>query len=256
MIKLSLQNVGLRRGERWIIHGANFTVPSGGIMALIGVNGVGKTTLLKLLAGLWQPTQGKILLNHRRLQQFHRRELATQLSFVAHNTVAPFAFTVQEAVWMGRYPYQNFWQLPNERDHQAVEIAMQQTDIIELRARDLTTLSNGERQRVWIARSLATEAQVILLDEPTANLDIAHSLEIMQLCQTLATQGKTIIFSTHDLNLAAQYSQTLCVLQPGKIAALGAPDAVLSDELLRQVFDVQVERLSTRDEKTVLWFGR
>lgn len=256
MIKLSLQNVGLKRGERWIIRGANFTVPSGKIMALIGVNGVGKTTLLKLLAGLWQPTLGKIFLNHRMLQQFSRRELATQLSFVAHNMVAPFTFTVQEAVWMGRYPYQNLWQIPTERDSQAVEIALQQTDIIGLRDRDLITLSNGERQRVWIARSLATEAQVILLDEPTANLDIAHSLEIMQLCQTLAIQGKTIIFSTHDLNLAAQYSQTLCVLQPGKIAALGTPDEVLSDELLRQVFDVQVERLSTRDEKTVLWFGK
>jgi iron complex transport system ATP-binding protein len=254
MTKLSIQNVGLRRGERWIIHGANFTVASGKIMAFIGVNGVGKTTLLKLLAGLWQPSQGKILLNQRTLQQFSRRELATQLSFVPHNSVAPFAFTVQEAVWMGRYPYQNRWQSSSEQDYHAVQTAMQQTDILELKDRDLLTLSNGERQRVWLARSLATEAQVILLDEPTANLDIAHSLEIMQLCQMLAEQGKTIIFSTHDLNLAAQYSQIICVLQPGKIAALGAPLEVLNDELLRQVFNIQVERFSTQNQKTVLSF--
>ena len=256
MSELTVQNVSFRRADRWIIQRANFTVPSGEIVALIGINGVGKTTLLKLLAGLWQPTHGNIWLKQRLLQHFPRRELATHLSFVAHNTTVPFTFTVQEAVWMGRYPYQIKWQAATERDKHAVLVAMQQTDIIHLKSRDLTTLSNGERQRVWIARSLATEADIILLDEPTANLDIAHSLEIMQLCQNLAQQGKTVVFSTHDLNLAAQYSQTLCVLQQGEVVAIGAPNTVLTDELLRQVFDVQVERLLASSGKEVLWFGQ
>ena len=256
MIELTAQDVSFRRANHWIIQQANFTVPSAAITALLGINGVGKTTLLKLLAGLWQPTYGKIWLNQQSLSTFSPRTLATHLSFVAHNVPAPFAFTVQEAVWMGRYPYQSKWQAATEQDRQAVFTAMQQTDILHLKSRDLTTLSNGERQRVWIARSLATEADMILLDEPTANLDIAHSLEIMQLCQNLVQQGKTVVFSTHDLNLAAHYSQNLYVLQRGKVVAMGAPNAVLTDALLRQVFDVKVERLVTSSGKEILWFGR
>jgi iron complex transport system ATP-binding protein len=256
MTELTVQNVSFQRREQQIIRQANFTLPSGELVALIGVNGVGKTTLLKLLAGLWQPTHGQILLNQQLLQKFTRRALATHISFVAHNIPSALAFTVAEAVWMGRYPYLERWQAATECDRHAVDAAMQHTDILHLRGRDLTTLSNGERQRVWIARSLATEADMLLLDEPTANLDIAHSLEIMQLCQTLVTQGKTVVFSTHDLNLAAQYAQTLCVLQQGAVVAMGAPSKVLTDALLRQVFNVQVEYLATAAGKTVLWFGR
>jgi len=251
---LALHKAGIEIDNRWLMQDASLTLLSGQLTAFIGQNGAGKTTLLRLLAGLWQPTVGLVTLNWRELQQFHRRELAQHLAFVPQNSQIDFAFTVKAIITMGRNPHLGRFQHETEYDHLCVEQAMIKTDVAHLANRLVTELSGGEWQRVVIARSLATEANIILLDEPTASLDVGHSLEVLDLLKELADDGKTVAFSMHDINTAARYANKIVLVHQGGIVDSGKPEKVLTDEAISDVFGVSVERVAVSTGETILFF--
>lgn len=251
---LALHKVSIKIEGHWLVQDASLTLLPEQLTALIGPNGAGKTTLLRLFAGLWQPTEGTVTLNGHDLHQFPRQILAQNITFVPQNTFIDFAFTVKDIVMMGRNPYLRRFQQETEYDHYCVEQAMTKTDVIHLANRLVTELSGGERQRVLIARSLATEAKIILLDEPTASLDIAHTIEIFDLLQKLAQEGKTVALSIHDINTAVRYSHQVALIHKGNIIDIGLPAEVLTDEAIHNVFGVQIERVTVSTGETVLFF--
>ena len=226
-MKLQLRGAGVRVENRWLVRGASLVLHAGSLTAFVGPNGSGKTTLLRLLGGLWQPTEGRVLLDDDDLHLIRRRELARRISFVPQDTHLAFAFTVRDVVMMGRHPHLGRFERERDADCRACMEAMERADVAHLARRLVTELSGGERQRVIIARSLATETDAILLDEPTANLDIRHALDILDLCRTLADEGKTIGLAIHDLNLAARCANQVALVCAGRIFAAGAPDVVL-----------------------------
>jgi len=242
--QLALHQVSVAIEGRWLVQDVSLTLPPNQLTALLGPNGAGKTTLLRLLAGVWQPTTGQVTLNQRPLQQFSRLALAKQLTLVPSPSQINFAFTVQEVVMMGRHPHRNRWQPATSADHQWVALAMQRTDVSHLAHRFVTELSGGERQRVLIARSLATQAQIILLDEPTANLDIGHTLALFELLKKLACEGKTIAFATHDMSTVSRYAQQVILMHQGHLVDWGASEQVLTEERLRNVFGVEIEKVA------------
>ncbi|MFK5970472.1 MAG: ABC transporter ATP-binding protein [Candidatus Marithrix sp.] len=252
MNSLEVQQVGIKIEEHWLIRNVSLKLPKNKFTVLIGPNGAGKTTLLKLLAGLWQPTEGKVILNGNNLHQFKRIELAKQLTFVPQNSNINFAFTVKDIVMMGRNPHLRRFQPITGLEH--VKQAMKRTDISHLADRLVTTLSGGEMQRVIIARSLATQANIILLDEPTASLDISHAIEILELLQELVTEGHTIILSIHDINLAIRYADNIILINQGNIIAHGSPNQILTDDIMSNIFKVNVERIITSEGKLMFYF--
>ncbi|HVG20613.1 MAG TPA: ABC transporter ATP-binding protein [Blastocatellia bacterium] len=254
MSGMQLQAAGVEIDGRWLVEGASLDLQPGCLTVLVGLNGSGKTTLLRLLAGLWSPSKGKVVLNGREISSIPRRELARHVSYVPQDTHLGFAFTVRDVVMMGRHPHLGRFEREREQDRRSVEEAMRRADVVGLADRLVTEISGGERQRVIIARSLATEASAILLDEPTANLDIAHVLDVLNLCRRLAGEGKVIVIATHDLNAAARYADQIVLLQSGRIVASGAPSDVITDSAIREIFGVQIERaVSAKGESAYLF---
>lgn len=256
MSELKLHNVGMEITGRWIVRGVSLAPGQGRLTALVGPNGSGKTTLLRLLAGIWRPSEGTATLDGRDLRAFRCRELARAIAFVPQDPGLQFSFTVRDAVMMGRHSHLGRFERERERDRSAVEKALKRTDVTHLADRAVTELSGGERQRVVIARSLATEAEAILLDEPTANLDIAHGLDVLDLCRALAEEGKTVVLALHDLNAAARYADQVILVCSGAIVANGAPAEVLTDTTIRGVFGVRVECAIAEVSKTAFIFHR
>jgi iron complex transport system ATP-binding protein len=246
MAVLELNDVWFEVNGKAIVREVSLSPPPGSFLALIGPNGSGKTTVLRLLAGLLSPTRGTASLEGRDMRQWSRREIARRVAVVPQDTHLDFAFTVRDIVAMGRHAHLGRFQPEGAHDRAVIDQAMAQTDILDLRARLVTELSGGERQRVLIARSLATEAPTILLDEPTASLDVAHALETYELCRRLAREGKTIVMAVHDLNAAARYADRVAVMQGGRCVAQGRPEEVMNERLLAEVFGVQVEMYRSR----------
>ncbi|MFN2455914.1 MAG: ABC transporter ATP-binding protein [Pyrinomonadaceae bacterium] len=255
-MKLELHNAGVRIENRWLVRGASLMLRPRTLTVLVGPNGSGKTTLLRLLAGLWQMTEGTATLDGAELSHIRRRDLARRIAFTPQDTHLAFAFTVRDVVLMGRHAYIGRFEREGVRDREAVEAALARADVAHLADRLVTELSGGERQRVIIARSLATQADAILLDEPTANLDIGHALDVLQLCRELAQEGKTVALALHDLNLAARYAAEVVLLSHGRIVAAGTPTEVLSEAALQQVFGVSAVQIAATTGETALFFRR
>lgn len=253
-MKLELVKAGIRVEGRWLMHDATLQLSEGSLTALVGPNGSGKTTLLRLLAGLWQPSEGRVLLNDCELGRLPRREFAQHVAYTPQDTQIEFAFTVRDVVTMGRNPHLGRFERERASDRQAVLVAMERADCLHLADRLVTELSGGERQRVVIARSLATEAQIILLDEPIANLDIRHALDTLELCRELVREGKTVALAVHDLNLAARYATEVVLVSAGRIVATGAPSEVVTGERIRAVFGVHTELARTATGDVMLFF--
>ncbi|MBE9563170.1 MAG: ABC transporter ATP-binding protein [Proteobacteria bacterium] len=249
---LRLQKVGLKIEKCWLVRNISITLPSQKLTVLIGPNGAGKTTILKLLTGLWKPTEGSVTLNSINLQKLQRAELARQLTLVPQTNNINFAFTVQDIVMMGRNPHLKRFQPVMGLEH--VKYAMEQTDISHLANRLVTKLSGGEMQRVIIARSLATQANIILLDEPTANLDISHVIEILELLKKLVADGHTIILSIHDINLAVRYADNIIIVNKGNIVDSGHPEQVLTDKMINNIFKIDLERITTNKGEVMFFF--
>jgi iron complex transport system ATP-binding protein len=224
-----------------VLQGLNLTLAAGEMAGLLGPNGSGKSTLLRVLCGLMRPRQGEVRLAGQPLRDYSPRRRAQQIALVPQYATIPFAFPVVDVVAMGRHPHLGLTQPLGPADWQAVNNALQRTDCVPLRERLVTELSGGELQRVLIARALAQEPRALLLDEPTAHLDINHQLEIARLLRQLhRDEGLTVLWVSHDLNLAGEFCDRLLLLAEGTIRADGPPGAVLTAELLHEAYGVQL----------------
>jgi iron complex transport system ATP-binding protein len=223
-----------------ILRDVSLTLYPGEIVGLVGPNGAGKSTLLRVLGGLWRGAEGTLSLGKRPLLAHSRREIAQQIAHVSQHGAPDFAFTAREVVLMGRNPYLGRFQLETPRDREVADRAMRQTDTLPFSDRLITTLSDGERQRVFIARALAQEPRILLLDEPTANLDIHHQFDILTLIRRLAdARGMGVIAAIHDLTLAARFCDRLLLLHEGGVLAEGPPAHVLTAPNLAAAFRVE-----------------
>lgn len=249
---LSGTDLTVVRGRRRILDAATLTLAPGAITAVVGPNGSGKSTLLRALAGIWPPLGGTVTLDGRPLAGMSRQEIATRVSFLPQDTQCDFAFTVEEMVAMGRHPHRGRFAAEGTHDRAAIDEAMARCDLDHLRTRTIDRLSGGERQRVAIARCVATEPAVLLLDEPTAHLDVEHTLAILTLCRTLASTGTAIAVAMHDLGTVLRFASHAALLHGGRMVASGRPGDVLTPGRCRQVFGVDIEVLATADGRPAL----
>jgi iron complex transport system ATP-binding protein len=224
------------------LSGASFTARAGEVVALLGPNGAGKSTLLRVAAGLLAPTAGTVRLAGIDPHAAPRRAVARLCALVPQETGAPGGFTVREAVMMGRAPHQGWLAIPGPFDHGAVEGALAACDLASLAPRRVDALSGGERRRVWFARALAQEPRVLLLDEPTAFLDLAHQVAAMEMARVAARGGLCVVAVLHDLNLAAAAAHRVVVMSRGRAVAEGGAAEVLTAERVEEVWGVPVWR--------------
>lgn len=222
--------------QRAAIDGVSLAIAPGRITALLGPNGAGKSTLLQLLLGTLAPAAGTITFRGRSLASWPRKEMARTIGVVPQGEAEPL-FSVREIVAMGRYPYLGAWQREGPDDLAAVTRAMERCAVTEFADRWLSTLSGGERQRVRLARALAQEPSVLVLDEPTTSLDVRHEMTTFELLHGLCADGATIVLATHNLNLAARYADDLLLLQHGLLVAHGAPELVVTAERISTVYE-------------------
>ena len=255
-MSLFLRNASIEIDGRSLIRDVSLSVESERVTAVVGPNGSGKSTVLRLLAGLWEPTEGLAELNGESLTRLPRQAIARQVTFVPQDTRVDFAFTVRDVVAMGRYPHVGRFDSLGDADVEAVNAALARADVAHLEDRFANELSGGERQRVLIARSLATEAKAILLDEPTASLDIDHSLETLELLQELASEGKAVAVALHDLNAVMRSADQVALMNDGRLQAFGAVGDVVCDDLIQAVFGVRAERISSSNSIETLVFQR
>ena len=246
---LQAEHLFLQFGRQPLFRDLCLSVENGRILSVIGPNGSGKSTLLKALARNIRPQQGAILLDGKLLQSYSRESLARCMAFLPQTPGIPSDVTVRELVSYGRFPYQAWWKNTRKQDNDAVDRALEETGIMPLESRLVNTLSGGERQRVWLAMALAQEPRVLLLDEPTTYLDIAHQLEILSLITRLnKIQGITVVMVLHEINHAARYAHCVAVMENGGLFAVGTPQEVITKEMLREVFGVEAEVWQDADQ--------
>jgi len=251
MIKLSLSHVSFSYIDVPVLHDIDLAIERGEMVALLGPNGSGKTTLIKLLSGVLRPTEGEIHLDGSSLRQLKRREVAQRVAVVPQQFHMPFAFTLREVVLLGRTPFLKAFSNEGEGDYKAVQRSMELIGVTELGQRFFNELSGGERQKGILAMALAQEPKLLLLDEPTAHLDINHQVEILDLVKGLnREQGITVIGAMHDLNLAALYFDRLILLKEGRILADGPPSDVLTEGTIKEVFSASVQVMRHPSMKT------
>ncbi len=234
--RLQADALTLRYEQRTISSNLSLSIPDGAFTVIVGPNACGKSTLLRALARLLAPAAGQVLLDQRPISEFPAREVARQLGLLPQSATAPDGITVADLVARGRYPHQSFLRQWSKTDEQAVQQAMAATGVAELAERPLNELSGGQRQRVWIAMVLAQQTPILLLDEPTTYLDIAHQIELLDLLADLNRQGHTVVAVLHDLNQACRYATHLVAMKDGAIVASGAPAQIFTEALVEQVF--------------------
>jgi iron complex transport system ATP-binding protein len=254
--RLEARDVSVDRGGRRILDAATATIAADTLTAVVGPNGSGKSTLLRVLAGLWRPSAGAVTLDGEGLERMPRRAVARRLAFLPQETRCDFAFTVEEMVAMGRHPHRGRFEPEHDRDRQAIAAALEICDLNDLRGRTVDRLSGGERQRVAIARCLAAEPDIVLLDEPTAHLDLDHALSLLALCRTLSGQGRAVAIATHDLGAISRFATHMLVLHHGRVVCDGRPDDVLTPAVCRQVFAVDAEVVAAADGSRVFVFSK
>ena len=237
---LTLDNIAVSFAHRPILGGITAEIATGGITAVMGPNGCGKTTLLRCIGGLLQPDSGRVLIEGRPVASYTARELAQRLAFVRQHPQTDFEFSAFETVLMGRNPYQRRLQNESQEDWDIVERCMRQTGTWHLRLSKPAQMSGGELQRVMIARALAQQTPVLLMDEPVSNLDIAHQLEIMRL---LREAGKTTVIVIHDLNLALHFCDDVLLLHDGGLLYHGPIADGLTPERVAEVYGVASHRV-------------
>ena len=243
-VKLRARGLRLAYGGRAVIEELDLDVPPGAVTAIVGPNACGKTTLLRALGRLLAPRAGAVYLDGRAVHALPTREVARRLGILPQAPVAPEGITVIDLVSRGRSPYQRWWQQWSAADEAAVLRALRATSLLELADRPVDELSGGQRQRAWIALALAQETQVLLLDEPTTYLDLAHQLDVLDLVLDLnREQRRTVVMVLHDLNHAGRYADHVVAMQAGRIAAQGRPAEVITAELVEEVFGVRCQVL-------------
>ncbi len=249
---IRLESVDMGYDGRLVLRDLSLEIAPGEIFGLVGPNGSGKTTLLRAISGRLPPHAGAIYLDGRRLSELSSRELARELAALEQEISCSFDFTVREIVELGRLPHRERWQRLSPKDHEIVMRALTLTHTLEFANRTIHSLSSGERQRVWLALALAQEPKVLLLDEPTAHLDLSYQIEIMDLIRSLAQSDLTVLVSLHDLNLALHYTDRIAVLSEGRVIALGEPERVLTEELIERVFRTRVRLVDGTGERYIV----
>jgi iron complex transport system ATP-binding protein len=243
------EGINYRREGRDILRGVAFSVAPGELVGLIGPNGAGKSTLIKVIGGLWPGAEGAITLLDKPLARYSSRQIARVIAQVSQITALDFPFTVRQVVMMGRNPHLGRFELETERDRRAAEDALRRTQTLDLVDRLIGTLSGGERQRVLIARALTQQPRLLLLDEPTANLDLLHQMGIMDMVRGLVQEdGLGVVAAVHDLELAARFCDRLVLLHQGLVQAEGTPGEVLTPDHIRAAYGVDTR--SYRDPLT------
>ena len=225
-----------------VLDGVSLTIPAGGLVGILGPNGSGKTTLLRLLSGTLRPSTGRVWLDDRAVDALSRRDLARQIAVVPQETHLSFDYSVMEMVLMGRHPHLGLFEVEGPADLALARDAMAATGTAHLEARQFDTLSGGEKQRVVIAAALAQAASLLLLDEPTASLDLGYQLEVAGLLHRLnEDRGVTLVVSTHDLNLAASLCRDLILLHRGRVLAAGPLEDVLTSDHIQTLYGVEAD---------------
>ncbi|MFS8202194.1 ABC transporter ATP-binding protein [Streptomyces sp. CWNU-52B] len=236
-----LRASGLRLAydNRVVVDGLDLAVPPGRITAIVGANACGKSTLLRALARLLAPKAGAVHLDGRALQSIPSRELAQRLGILPQSPVAPEGLTVVDLVNRGRSPHQTWWRQWSKADEQAVHEALAATNMTDLADRPVDELSGGQRQRAWIAMAVAQGTPVLLLDEPTTYLDLAHQIDVLDLVTDLnRRENRTVVMVLHDLNQACRYADHVVAMKAGKVVAEGSPAEVITAETVADVFDL------------------
>ncbi|MFT4305296.1 MAG: ABC transporter ATP-binding protein [Microbacterium sp.] len=238
-IRVAAEAATIGYDKRTVSRELTVAVPDGSFTAIIGPNGCGKSTLLRALARVLTPTGGRVLLDGKAIGEYRSKEVARRLGVLPQTSLAPDGIRVADLVARGRAPYQRLIQQWRASDEQAVARALAATRLTGLSGRLVDELSGGQRQRVWVAMLLAQDTPIMLLDEPTTFLDIAHQYELMELFRTLHENGKTIVAVLHDLNQAARYADHLIVMRDGQVVTTGTPGEVVTAELIEEVFGLR-----------------
>ena len=238
---LELENIWFSYGQSQVLRGIDLKVAPGEMVGLVGPNGTGKSTLLNIASRTLKPQQGRVLLGGVDVQQLSPRSRASKVSMVPQSPAVPTGFNCMEVVLMGRNPHLGLLQWEGPRDLEIVHHAMELTGTDEFASRPITSLSGGERQRVFIARALSQGTPLLLLDEPTAHLDIGYQPVVLDLIQRVRTEmGVSVLAAMHDISLAAQYCQRIAVLHKGSVHAVGTPEEVVTADVVFQAFGAEV----------------
>ncbi|KAB8131474.1 ABC transporter ATP-binding protein [Gracilibacillus oryzae] len=242
METLVAKDLTLGYGDEIIIDALDITIPKGEITVFIGGNGCGKSTLLRSLARLLKPKQGDVVLNGKDIAKIPTKDVAKQLAILPQSPSSPEGLTVEELVRQGRHPYKTMFKRWSTEDEQAVNEALDATNMADLKERTVDSLSGGQRQRAWIAMTLAQGTDTILLDEPTTYLDMTHQIEILDLLFELnEKRNSTIVMVLHDLNLACRYAHHIVAIKDKKVYEQGKPEEIISGGLVKEVFQMNCD---------------
>ncbi|NCN64780.1 MAG: heme ABC transporter ATP-binding protein [Candidatus Altiarchaeum hamiconexum] len=246
---ISVRNLSFNYKSKKVLDDINFDVQKGAFLGVLGENGAGKSTLLEIISKILKPYKGEILIAKKDINFYSLKEIAKIIAFVGQGESysSNIPFLVSEIILMGRSPHLSRFQRESKKDIEIVNNAMQLTNVLKFKSRFINELSGGERQRVVIARALAQEPKILLLDEPVSNLDIRYQIEILNLIKNLSRNGITVVCVMHDLNLAAMFCDTLLLLSNGKILANGMPEEVLTTENIKMAYGIE---MNVRKEKT------
>ena len=245
---ITVANLTFAYDKRVIFNDLSVAFPQGGFCSILGPNGSGKTTLLKCVVGLLQPGGGTITLNGRALPEYRKTELAREIAYVPQYQDIVFDISVFDYVMLGRNPYQTPWEMQRPEDKEVVEEMLQRCKVWNYRDSLMQALSGGERQRVMVARAMAQQTGIMLLDEPLANIDVTHKFEIMDILQQLnEEQGVSILIILHDLPIAKAYSKQILLLKEGKMLQYGDTDAVLTEENIRNCFGLSEQYVISQE---------
>ncbi|MFI1399442.1 ABC transporter ATP-binding protein [Streptomyces sp. NPDC020681] len=240
MTRLTARELTLAYEDRTVVHELDLAVPDGRVTVIVGPNACGKSTTLRALGRLLKPKGGAVVLDGTELSRIPTKKIAQSIGLLPQSPAAPEAITVADLVARGRQPHQAWWKQWSDEDERAVTDAMTRTDVTSLAGRPVDELSGGQRQRVWIAMALAQETDLLLLDEPTTYLDIAHQVEVLDLVRRLNHErGRTVVAVLHDLNQAARYADHLVAMKSGRIVAEGHPAEIVTAALVREVFGLE-----------------
>ncbi|GAA4920851.1 ABC transporter ATP-binding protein [Nesterenkonia rhizosphaerae] len=236
--RLAAADLACGYDERSVLKELNLQIPEESFTVIIGPNACGKSTLLRSLARLIRPAAGEVLLDGDAISSVPTKQLARTIGLLPQTSLAPEGITVADLVSRGRHPHQSLLRRWGREDEAAVRHALEVTGTTELASRAVDELSGGQRQRAWIAMTLAQQTPILLLDEPTTYLDIAHQIEVLELCTQLQRDGRTLVAVLHDLNQALRYATHLVAMREGQIIAQGAPEEIGTAELVREVFGI------------------
>ncbi|QCR30866.1 ABC transporter ATP-binding protein [Lysinibacillus sp. SGAir0095] len=239
-----------------ILNGLNLSIPEGKVTTIIGPNGCGKSTLLKTIGRILKKDYGEIYIQEQNMDELSSKQIAKELAILSQSPTAPAQLKVEELISYGRYPHRKNVNRLTKNDSEIIEWAMEVTHTIEFRNRELAQLSGGQRQRVWLAMALAQETNILLLDEPTTYLDMAHQLEVLNIVKELNEKhGCTIVMVLHDINHAARYSHELIAMREGTIMNCGSPQKIITTEVLQEVFQIHAKILHDEETNSPICFS-